>query len=185
MATLRSVALGALVLLLLACSGAELRPVVTDLNTGIDFRLYKSYRWFDGPFFEGNAATAVEGVYVTLRDAINEKLTASGLEWKQFDDVDLTMHIHAGMKTKPPVEQWTAYNWYKPWWGAFTPLVAVSGYDAGSLVIDIIDVKKVELIWRSVLPSVFNDDGNVTDMQRFRAQLDEAFMDFPIHRQIL
>jgi hypothetical protein len=185
MATLRSVELGALVLLFAACSGAELRPVVTDLNTGVDFRLYKSYRWFDGPFFEGNAATAVEGVYVTLRDAINEKLFAAGLQWEQFDNVDLTLHMHAGMKNKPPIEQWTAYNWYKPWWGAFAPLVKVADYDAGALIIDIIDTKKVELIWRTVLPSVFNDDGEVVDMQRFRAQLNDAFMDFPIHRRIL
>jgi hypothetical protein len=182
MATLRGLLLGALVLLSIACSGTAPRHVITDRNSDADFRIYKTYRWFDGPYFEGNHATAQESLYRTLRDSVNVMLGASGLEWKQFEPVEMTLHIHAGMSTPPGIEQWTAYNWYKPWWGAFAPLSPASIYDPGTLVIDVIDAKRAELIWRALLPGCFTPDGRVADMERLGRQLREAFSSFPIRK---
>lgn len=184
MATLRGLLLGALVCTFIACSGTAPRSVITDKNSDADFRIYKTYRWFEGPFFEGNHATAQEALYSALRDSVNVMLNAAGLEWKQFEPVEMTVHIHAGMSTTPPVEQWTAYNWYKPWWGAFAPLTPVSMYDPGTLVIDVIDAKRAELIWRALIPDCFTAEGNVTDMSRFGRNLRDAFVSFPIRRQV-
>ncbi len=182
MTTLRGALLGALVLISAACAGIDPRPVITDKNSDADFRIYTSYRWFDGPFFEGNPATANEELYRTLRDSINVMLGSAGLQWKQFERVEMVLHIHAGMNDRPPIEQWTTYSWYKPWWGAFPPLSTASTYEPGTLVVDVIDAKKKELIWRALLPDCFTADGEVADMQRLGRQLREAFADFPIRR---
>jgi hypothetical protein len=183
MATLRGLLLGALVFTTIACSGMAPRPVITDKNSHADFRIYTTYRWFDGPYFAGNHATANESVYRALRDSVNVALNAAGLEWKQFEKVEMTLHMHAGMPTPPIIEQWTAYSWYKPWWGAFAPLSPASMYDPGTLVIDVIDAKRAELIWRALLPDCFTSDGSIMDINRLGRQLREAFDSFPVRRQ--
>ena len=98
-------------------STSQQNSILTDFNPETDFRIYKTYRWFDGPYLPGDPATAEELQYRTVRDAINLVFEEKGYDWQQFMPTDIVLHIHSGYDAPPHVESWITYNWYKPWWG--------------------------------------------------------------------
>ncbi len=175
--------LSGIAVLLLIFTGCASAPVDTavryDFDHGTDFRLYKTYRWFDGPFFPEDPATREESQYRLVRDAINQQLKEKGYNWLQFSATDLVFHIHSGVADAGVPEAWITYNWYKPWWGAFGPRAAISRYDDGTLVLDIIDAERMELIWRGLIPAFYTDDGGIADLETLGPRVHELLKDFP------
>lgn len=175
-----SVALFLTVLVLTGCaSQQELPQTRTDLDSSTDFRIFKTYRWFDGPFFEGDPATAQESQYKFLRDAVNTSLRKQNYDWQQFSASDLVMHIHSGSYSSGRVANWITYNWYKPWWGAYGERVDVSSYAAGTLIIDVIQGKTTTLVWRALIPGFFAEDGSILDRETVAQRIDEAVRTLP------
>ncbi|MBN1447566.1 MAG: DUF4136 domain-containing protein [Bacteroidetes bacterium] len=174
---------GCIVTLMIFIAGCGSAPpqktIRTDFNPATDFRVYKSYRWFDGPFLPGDPATADEPQYRTVRDAINMVLSEKGYEWLQFQPTDLVLHIHSGFDSPPQVDAWITYNWYKPWWGAYGPMIEVSRFDPGMLVFDVIDAKSTELVWRGLIPRFYTADGAFRDVEGFPAEIQEMLKNFP------
>mgnify|MGYP000678182551 CR=1 FL=1 len=169
-----------LLLMLAGCGSAPpQKTIISEFNPETDFRLYKTYRWFDGPFLPGDPATSEETQYHTVRNAINKIFRAKGYEWQQFEATDLVLHIHSGLDTPPEIDQWMTYNWYKPWWGAYGPMVEVSRFEPGMLVLDIIDAKNVELIWRGLIPDFYTPEGRLRDVEGFADRIQRALRDFP------
>lgn len=170
-----------LVLLLLAgCASApvDLSPRI-DYDHGTDFRIYKTYRWFDGPFLPGDPATRDEPQYRAVRDAINTVLKEKKYDWQQFSPTDLVLHIHSGHDVPEKPENWMTYNWYKPWWGAYGPMAEISRYDRGTLVLDVIDAERTELIWRGLLPAFYTPEGGVADIETLGPRIARLLEDFP------
>jgi hypothetical protein len=179
---------GLCVLILLFLAGCGSAPVATestgpsmkfDFNAQTDFRLYKSYRWFDGPFLPGDPATRDESQYKTVRDAVNVVMKENGYDWLQFSPTDLVLNIHSGFDVPENLDAWITYNWYKPWWGAFGPFVDVSHYEKGTLVVDVIDAKRTELLWRGMLPAFYSPSGGLTDVEGFAVRLASLLENLP------
>ncbi|MDT8324229.1 MAG: DUF4136 domain-containing protein [Bacteroidota bacterium] len=168
---------------LLLVAGCASAPVDTtpriDFDHGTDFRIYKTYRWFDGPFVPGDPATRDEAQYRTVRDAVNLHLKEKGYDWQQFSPTDLVIHMHSGFDVPQKPENWMTYNWYKPWWGAYGPMAAISRYDDGTLVLDVIDAERTELIWRGLLPVFYSSDGRIADVETLGPRIRDLLKDFP------
>jgi len=173
-----------IVVLLLFFAGCASAPVDTaaryDFDHATDFRLYKTYRWFDGPYFPEDPATKEETQYRLVRDAINQQFKQKGYNWLQFSATDLVLQIHSGLRDAGPPETWITYNWYKPWWGAYGPRAGISRYDAGTLVLDIIDAERTELLWRGLIPQFYDDDGSIVDVEALGPRVHELLKDFPV-----
>lgn len=171
----------AIILMLLTGCGSTppQKTILTDYNPETDFRIYKTYRWFDGPFLPGDPATEEETQYRTVRDAVNEVLKEKGYDWQQFMPTDLILHIHSGFHSPPTVNNWITYNWYKPWWGAYGPMVAVSRFEPGMLVLDVIDAESIELIWRGLIPSFYSPEGRIRDPEGFQESIRTVLKNFP------
>jgi len=178
MSILRNLAL-LMLPLLTACSSSTQMPVITDFNTNIDFLMYRSFRWYDGPYLPNDPATREEATLHLLRDNINVFLLDYGLEWKQFDPTDLVASVHSGLYETPEIEQWTAHNWYKPWWGAFSPLSKASMYSPGTLVVDFVDTKRLELVYRALLPGFFDEQGRITNIEGLNELFASAMAAYP------
>jgi hypothetical protein len=171
-----------LIPLVLVSACAAPPPVQTlrsDLNPETDFRLFKTFRWFDGPFVPDDPATADEQQYRTVHDAINTLLRDKNYDWQQFSVTDLVIHIHSGMKNAGRIENWMTYNWYQPWWGAYGPMVNVSSFAPGTLVIDIIEAKRAGLVWRGLIPAFYAEDGDLQDADGFTLPLKEVLNSLP------
>ncbi|MCB2205744.1 DUF4136 domain-containing protein [bacterium] len=178
---MKGIIVAAAILLLAGCSST---PVIdnaprADFDRGTDFRVYKTYRWFDGPFMPDDPATKEETQYQTVRDAINVQLKEKGYEWRQFSATDLVLHVHSGMISPRQPDAWITYNWYKPWWGAYGPMADISRYDPGTLVLDVIDAKRTELIWRGLLPAVYDEDGSLIQPEKLPDRIAAMLKDYP------
>lgn len=180
--------LGFAIILLFVFAGCGSAPpqkeIISDFNPETDFRIYRTYRWFDGPFMPGDPATAEETQYHTVRDVVNEIFRAKEYDWQQFESTDLVLHMHSGFEAPPEIDKWITYNWYKPWWGAYGPMVEVSRFEPGMLVLDVIDAKKIELVWRGLIPDFYTPEGTLRDVEGFADRIQQALRDFPAADQL-
>ena len=62
-------------------------------------------------------------------------------------------------------------GWYNPWWGPYGGHNDVSYYKEGTLVIDIVNAKKMKLIWRGLGATTVKD---YKDSKKMEADIDKA-----------
>jgi hypothetical protein len=90
--------------------------------------------------------------------SIDNYLQNRGFKKVESGQADVLVVIQAMVKEKMRVTDWGGPRgyyrdpWYNPWWGAgaYGSRVDISYYQEGTLVIDIVDNSKKELIWRGL-----------------------------------
>lgn len=141
-------------------------------NSAIEFTRYSTFGWGpdaltptgdprldNNPFFNDR-----------IRDAVGRELTARGFELVPADTADLLVHIHASVTQEVDVglvDQ--PYGFCDE--GDCEPSV----YDAGTLVVDLVDLDTNALAWRGWEESIF---GDVIDNQAAM----ERLIDGSVHR---
>lgn len=158
-----------------------LMPVGSHFDRGADFNGYRTYAWGpadalpvsderlrDNPFF-------VDDVH----GAISRTLEDRGLRRAEAERADLLVHYHAAITERVEVVS-------QP--GRYRDCVAgdcrptVNGYDAGTLVIDIIDTSRRQLVWRGWAEHRLED--MLDEPAQVRRRVDDAvrriFETFPL-----
>lgn len=124
-----------------------LMPVSTHLDRGADFTRYRTYAWGpadalpvtdprlrDNPFFIDD-----------LHGAIDTELQARGLERATSERADLQIHFHAAVNER--IEIPARVERFRECIGTDCPPL-VTEYEAGTLVIDLVDARSKRVIWR-------------------------------------
>jgi hypothetical protein len=150
--------------LLVACA-----PLSVHSTTGrnVDFKAYKTYRWADdgprttgdprvdgNPFFEGRLVSAAE-----------KELATRGYE-KTDGAADLVLHYHVNFR-----EQFDIADRDASYTRACTDCFVSSVYQAGTIVLDLVDARTNTLVWRSWAEGSM--DGAI-DNQRFMEERIDA-----------
>jgi hypothetical protein len=156
-----------LILLLGACATVEVKY---DYDRGMDFSTVKTYRW-DTRTMPGDALAENPLVRKRVIDAVNRALSAKGLRPSDPDSSDLIVVVHAGLKERMQVTDWGRHGWYDPWWGSYGGRVDVSYYTEGTLVIDMVDASRNELVWRGLGTRIVRD---YTDPEKMQQVIDET-----------
>ena len=134
---------------LAACSSVD---ITTDYDRSFDFAALKSYDWMST---SGSAVTADQKaamfqtslVNKNIKNAVNANLGAKGLK-QDATNPDFFIVSHLGTEQKVNV---TNYGYgYGARWGGYGGGVDVHQYTQGTLILDFIDAKSKELIWRGV-----------------------------------
>lgn len=146
MRRLRQVTAMAIVALTAASCAATMR-VSSHVERGLDFRQYQTYDWGPAdalptgdprldrnPFFKDR-----------LQGAVERELALKGLEPARSAGPDLLVHYHANISKRIDVNR--ADRAYGYCVSDDCP-VGVIEYEAGTLVLDIIDTRTNRLIWR-------------------------------------
>ena len=131
-------------LLLLAMASGPAMAVSVDYDRENDFSKYKTFAWR-----EGRAARS-EMNEKRIRDAVNANLEAAGLVRTEGEaDVYVLSYVSVEGEERVNVEQ-IGYGGY--WGGGYGSSVStsVSSYTEGTLVIDIWDAKKEQMVWRGI-----------------------------------
>ena len=134
---------------LLSCSSIS---VVTDYDREANFTALKTFTWIPQPSYViGNtdAARARNDLLdKRIKNAVNNELATKGY-LQESENPDFLVAYHTGLKEKVDV---TSYGYgYGPrsrYWGWGGSTVDVYQYEEGTLILDIIDAKAKELIWR-------------------------------------
>lgn len=155
--------LAALVLMLIGCSSVT---VNTDYDPSVDFGKYKTFKMYEGKTVPGDALARNPLVKKRVELSIAKELEAKGFTKVEAGDPDFMVVAHGGVKEKTQVTDWGGYGWYNPWWGPYGGRVDVSRYEEGTLVIDIVDFKDKEMVWRGLGTAVLEGQSNPEKVQK-------------------
>lgn len=124
-----------------------LMPVGSHFDRGADFTAYRTYAWGPADALPVNDERLRDNpVFVDdVHGAISRALEDRGLRRAETERADLLVHYHAAVTERVEVVS-------QP--GRYRDCVAgdcrptVNDYDAGTLVIDIVDMSRRQLVWR-------------------------------------
>lgn len=133
----------ALALGMAACSTLELN---TDYNPGADFSGYKTFSFKEGA--KPANPVAARSVEYAVTIALEEK----GLKSAESGG-DLLIFGHFVRNEELRVESYGygTYGWYGYGWGGGVTTTTVRRIPVGTLVIDLVDTKTNELVWRGIV----------------------------------
>ncbi len=155
----------------LGCSSYSFK---TDYDNTIDFSGYKTYMWYAGKMPDDDALSANPLVKKRVAAGVDKALQAKGYKIGTADAYDFVVIIHAGNKEKTQIVNTGGYGYggygyggYGRGWGGYGGYgqTDVYQYDETTLVIDIADAAKKEMVWRGTVTGVVKDYSNQEDMQ--------------------
>ena len=140
----RSAALTVATLTLVGCATAM--TVSSHVDRGIDFTRYHSYDW--GPadaLPTGDARLDKDPFFQDhVQGEVEKALAARGFAGPTSDTPDLLIHYHASINERINVSRVDRNYGYDYDNGA----PEISNYEAGTLVLDIVDARTNRVIWR-------------------------------------
>ncbi len=143
----RGVLLLCAVLLAAGCSSVS---VSTDFDSKVDFAGLHTYSWIDTP--QSTSANVQKELVMNslvegrVKNAVNEQLAAKGFK-ETTQDPDFLVAFHMGVQDKTDIQSW-GYGY--GYWGLGGGGVSTVNYREGTLILDFIDPKTKDLIWRGV-----------------------------------
>ncbi len=125
---------------------ATVYDVKFDYDIQTDFAALKTYDWMEVPAEAGMDTLTIERV----KSAVNAELMAKGLT-RSSADPDFLIAEHTGSKEKVQTTKWEydygPYGRYRGgYWGPRN--VSTYEYEEGWLILDFVDAKSKNLIWR-------------------------------------
>jgi hypothetical protein len=165
----------------LAITGCATMNVSSHVQRGLDVSRYHTYDWGPAdalpvgdprleqdPFFQDH-----------LRGEVEKAMTLHGFEWSAAGErADLLLHYHANISERLDVDRLDVQRGYCGENGCDVPTLR---YEAGTLVIDVIDARTNRLIWRGWAQSAVKD--MLANQDTMARQINEAiarmFEEFP------
>ncbi len=168
-------------LIVLATGCAPSVTVKLDYDKEADFAALKTFAWLPMPV---NPAASVKEALERnslmnkrIRRAVEAQLTAKGYQ-VDVTHSDFMVTYHIGVEDKIAVTDWGyGYGW-RGWGGPSR--VDVYQYQQGTLILDVIDSKSKQLIWRSVAQGVIDPSAPIEKReQRLNDVATRMLADFP------
>src|SRR5262245_1945325 len=147
----------------------------TDYDHSINFEKYQTFAWknYARP---GNGIVNNSIVASRLQNAVDEQLMKKGMrEDDRNPDVYIVVHLSA--KNMSDIEYIPAYGWRH--WGWMGPDVFVNRYVEGTTVIDIVDAKTNQLVWRAIATDTGSNVLDVQSEKKVDKMAADAFKHFP------
>jgi hypothetical protein len=121
-----------------------------DFDSQADFAKLRTYGWLAAPESTSESVqkelqtnSLVEG---RVKKAVNRQLAAKGLR-ETTQDPDFQVAFHTGVEDKTDIQSW-GYGY--GYWGMRGGGISTIHYQEGTLILDFIDPKSKNLIWRGV-----------------------------------
>jgi len=149
-------------LISVSCSSTR---VQTDYDHGADFKQYSTFAWYSPSNNDSRPTNGANQIVDgRIRTAIAENILAKGLTQTAPDTADLLVTYYVSMSSRLRMYStgW-GYGWgYGPYWSfgyGYWPgwsYTGVYSYNEGTIIIDIVDRSKQQLVWRGMITSVLN-----------------------------
>jgi hypothetical protein len=170
-------------------AGCAALDVHYDFDREVNFSLIQTYDWMSVP----QKTQENELTLKHLKSAMNKQLQAKGLTVTS-NNPDVLIAIHGGKEKKVDVQEWgyayrdrDYYNTgsYYPYMNPTPYPVDPHGrenieyrrgtdtyeYEVGTLIIDFVDAKKKELIWRGIATGVVNPNNTAEEIDMIVAKI--------------
>lgn len=176
-------------LALTACSSVS---VSTDYDQDADFSELKGFNWLpESAVVEKESAYLNNRIMdVRITKAIDKQLVAQGFKFASTADFYINYSITSEKKTD--IRSYDNYSGYGPSWGwgvgyghrgmslSASTETRIDEYQQGSLIIDVIDPKSLELIWRGVGSKRLPESTDAAEMDKLVANIVQSILEkFP------
>jgi hypothetical protein len=133
-----------LIYCLFTCSPVNVK---TDWDYDADFSMYNTYRWVPAKVKQKNPRARMRNPLMEkrIKAAMDAELSVKGLRRLESGRPDILVTYHLGARDKINVTNYNYGYWRRGYRGH---AVQVHKYKEGTLVIDIIDGKRKQLVWR-------------------------------------
>lgn len=176
-----------LVLLLSACAS---KPDF-DYDKSVDFSQYKSFAWMPSASLtrntQGAADYQINGLMERrVQQAVAAELAAKGMQQVEPAQADILINYHASVETKVDVDTIdVGYGARWNYWGVgYSTQTTTHEYDVGTLVVDVIDRQKNELVWRAAKEGRLSKNQSPEERtQAIRESVSDMFTNFPPQAQ--
>jgi hypothetical protein len=154
------------------CASVPRVGVSSDFDHAVNFRSYKTWAWYPAQptDAEGGPAKGYNSFFdQRMRRSVEAELVRKGLT-----KADKNPDVYIAYSARVEDKQRTSPNMYGPygypyWYGSYwnRPYQTVQDYKAGNVIIDIIDAKRKELVWRGYGQSQVDEQSlSETDVNR-------------------
>jgi len=163
--------LAAVALFAFAVTGCATMMVSSHVQRDVDFARYRTYDWGpadalptgdprldNNPFFKDH-----------MQGAVEKHLAARGLELSSTGKADLLIHYHANVSQRIDVNR--VDRQYGYCYGEDCS-VRVMEYEAGTLVLDIVDTRTDRVVWRGWAQDSL--EGVIDNQDRMERMINEA-----------
>jgi hypothetical protein len=161
----------------LVAAGCSSMSVHSDYDHNVDFSKYRTWSWLPKKSESMDTGAGISPIVKRrIADAIGEELSAKGFQ--KASSPDFYVVFFAGVQQRQELR--SSGPVYGPYgygfgWGA-TDIYTYT-YEEGSLVIDVVDAKKNEAVWRGTASGVVGRDSG--DGQKVDEVVRKVLMSFP------
>ncbi len=169
----------ALGLLAGGCSGIK---VDADYDPNADFQSLSGYAWLPPTERQNTGDPRVDNPLLASRveSAVDNELVFKGFRKVEDAEADFFVNFHVGVQSKVDVTSVPTTYGYGRWGGVYATETRVDQYEQGTLLIDIIDREKDDLIWRGSGQSRVHEGGTPEERnERVRKAVAAILADFP------
>jgi hypothetical protein len=149
-----------------------------DYDPGYDFAGLQTWDWMPEPG-ETRGVTGQRNPLIERRiqDAVTRELSAKGYRHAPGESVDFRVAYHASAEEKIDVS--TTYDRYGYRWRTPVVYTDVREYTEGTIIVDVVDGTRDELVWRGTAVGVVRggDPEDITD--RINNAINDVLKDFP------
>ena len=152
-------------------TGCASMKVDSDYDSTASFDAYQTFAWMEKPDQVKDNLTKLGEITQRIENAVERELMADGYQ-KASTAPDFFVVYHTAVETQitgATIDTW-GYGYRRPRWrtGTVYADVSVDTYKEGSLIIDIVDAKENELVWRG------SAVGAVNSPEQAAKKVDEA-----------
>lgn len=172
------------ILICYALSGCTTIDVKTDFDPSADFTRFHSFAFAGLTDLNQGGVLDNSLTRKRLETILGRELTQKGLQQVALDEhPDLLVHYWMGIKDKQRVESTGptvgAYGWRGGYgWGAGYSGVTTYEYREGTLITDLVEPKKKELVWRATMVANLEDTAQ-DNIALVEEAIARAYKDFP------
>jgi len=164
-----------LALAVTACSGIS---TTSDWDQSYDFSAVSTYAWEDQGLEGGVSEIMLRRMYA----AVDDDLATKGLTKENPESADVLLAYHAGTQDRQQYETYGygAGGWWGGYWGGGMTTTTVRTYTEGTLILDVIDRRKNDLVWRASASGTIDQmDSPDQRVQAIQDAVEKMLKDFP------
>jgi hypothetical protein len=177
-----------LALRLLAAGGCAGPKVLTDFDPSVEFAAFSTFAFSGLTDRDQGGVLDNSLMRKRIEEMVGQQLTAKGLRQVGLEDrSDLLVHFWVGVKDKQRVESTgTAggpyyyggrYGWRAGYSGYYSGVTTYE-YQEGTLIVDLAESSKKELVWRATIVGTLRDSTE-KNLEMANTGVAKAFEDYP------
>ncbi len=169
-----------LVIDLLGCGGCVGPNVRTDFDPSADFAQFKTYAFAGLTDMNRGGVLDNSLLRKRLEHMVTQQLTMKGLQQVSLEQhPDLLVHYWVGVVEKQRVESTGPAPGAGVWRGGYGyGNVTTYEYKEGTLVVDLVEAGKKELVWRATVVETLRESTE-QNMEQADRGIAKAFQDYP------